>query len=130
MESYIAIRPKMIPPNRSGKKYEDGLLENDHGWLSPEGIFNPCEYGDHDDLADDRLYLEKIIPTKTLSDTPSTLLERCGWIKIQCGNVYLPSHKKIDDSFPVTKKQLTTILDYLYIHKETDILHYDFRVTD
>lgn len=120
--------PPKVPPVGSGTEYPNGLME-DCGWLDPKGWYHWCMYGEHDNHAVD--HLEKNcggFHQKHWSDTPTIILERHGWIKLQRGNVFYPDHVKMDDAFPVTKEQFRFLQDYLIHHGEDNMYHYEFRV--
>jgi len=55
-----------------------------NGWLSIDGKFYPCEYGEHARLG----YAMKIIKGRTDVDWEN-IMEKAGWIKIQGGKAYL-----------------------------------------
>ena len=55
-----------------------------NGWLSTDGKFYPCEYGQHARLG----YAMKIIKGRTDVDWEN-IMEKAGWMKIQGGKAYL-----------------------------------------
>jgi len=73
------------------------------GWLSTDGKFYPCEYGEHARLG----YAMKIIKGRTDVDWEN-IMEKAGWMKIQKGIAYLY------DKF--TAKQRDLVFDW-YVEK-------------
>lgn len=74
-------------------------ITTDTGWLSPDGKFYPCEYGQHDVWAF-RLGFEEY------------RLERLGWVKLQSGKVlwnftgrFEPTQPQIDAVFDFCKER-------------------------
>lgn len=125
----ILIPPKTVPPEPSGHSYPEGLLDKQHGWLDPKGWYYPCSYGDHEGEAEvvHSLTIENCKLEKYM-DTYSIILERNGWVKINCTSIFYPDHVKMDDAFPVTKEQFKFINDFLHHHKRDCLRCYDFRV--
>ncbi len=121
--------PSMTPPVPSGIEYQSGLLNNEQGWLAPDGSFYPCAYGAHGAEAK-QIHLPGVsfVPTKGTFETYPDLLQRCGWIQITGRVPYFPSYLRLDEFFPVTKAQFVFINDYLHYHGSTDILHFNFRI--
>ncbi len=129
--------PPKLPPKPSGTLYAEGNLDAPHGWLSPSGVFHPCKYGDHD-WAAEFIHLEMGEANEKMCDpsggpdnwyqTPTTILERKSWIKIQKFEPWVPGHVRIDDEWFVTKDQFRFINDYLANRGVTDMMGLNLRI--
>lgn len=62
-----------------------------NGWLDRDGMFYPCEYATHADLADKITYAARIS-----GRDPQQELEARGWMKISAGSCYFFAFKAAD----------------------------------
>ena len=76
------------------------IIDNDHGWLSPNGKFYPCGYGEHILLADHLGFEERE-------------LEKKQWMKLQRGDCFLPENEK------PSQKQRDMIFDWFTARKKS-----------
>lgn len=92
-EEYIPFEEETIP------EYPPPVVQNkitrENGWLSLDGKFYPCEYGEHIELAH-RIGKDSIT------------LERLGWVKLQKGQAY--NHDF--DMKRISQKQRDVLFDY------------------
>lgn len=84
-------KPKRNPPSGSKR------ITNDTGWLSPEGLFYSCRYGQHNDTA------------WHLGLDPWDM-DKAGWVRLTVANGEQCFFRSDYDSF--TKQQTQRILDY------------------
>lgn len=72
-----------------------------HGWLSPDGIFYPCRYGEHDSAA------KQIAASKYNTLESTQYLETQKWLRVQDGNVVWSGNEQP----PATQPQLDKLWD-------------------
>ena len=90
------------------------------GWLSPDGSFYPCEYGEHEYKAEEISggidgFIFGFNITPQYSATYSNTLEVYGYIKIQDGVLFVPDNNWWDDELFVKKSQ------YDWLSKNIDL---------
>ena len=136
----IPVGDPVVP---SGTKYGP-LFDSRHGWVNTDGVFYPCEYGQHDDAAYCILHFGRILrpdeedieDISELTDEEETheaiygsreVLEDKGWIGIQKAEPYHPHFVRVDDTWYVTADQFIFINDYLAHHNVKD-LPIDLRI--
>lgn len=103
-------------------------ISADNGWLSPKGVFYPCKFHEHLNLAS---RIRKMAEART-SGNSEYELENDGWIKVQTsmGRAWF-FHKCLEETNPrlglgsktkPTKAQIRAVTDYCVAHKQMDAL--------
>jgi hypothetical protein len=87
----VEVEPPLPPPPDP-----QSAITQDEGWLSPEGKFYPCAYGEHINLAT-RLGLNSI------------QMEKTGWLKVQQGKVFFSD---LFGQTEPTQSQRDKVFDY------------------
>ena len=73
------------------------------GWLSPDGVFYPCEYGEHSKKAFEIVKEKKIKDKKAFMNSYFFLQDDKGWIPMASKGI--PSSSYIIISNKITDKQ-------------------------
>lgn len=79
------------------------------GWISPKGLFFPCNRVEHETLAE--ILYEMFYPeqSETLVISASLYLDDKGWIRITSGDVDQKVYVLSEDFCEITNKQIETI---------------------
>lgn len=98
------------------KQKNNTNMKEKTGWLSPDGCFVECQYGDHEEKASDIskeikgfIFGNNVIPQ--YSATFSKTIELYKYLKIQKNILYVPDCNGWDNELFVTKKQYSWLIN-------------------